>query len=143
MWSLPVPNDSYPHSYINPASIRFPKNFHPVGVSYIFKSFFNETSSIALEVGMLRATPKIVIYDLFPERDNVVIFTFKSTFLFKIRYTVIVRCYYSERIRWSYKKFFAEYHISISITIACCSKIRNRLLLILFWLILTNTHDWN
>ena len=30
IWSDPVPNDSSPQIESRPASIRFPKNFHPV-----------------------------------------------------------------------------------------------------------------
>jgi hypothetical protein len=35
IWSDPVPKLSSPHSDKRPASIRFPKNFHPVGTSNI------------------------------------------------------------------------------------------------------------
>jgi hypothetical protein len=56
-WFDPVPNDSSPHKAIKSYSIKFPKNFHPVGVSKHFTFNYLATLSIAPEVGMLLATP--------------------------------------------------------------------------------------
>mmetsp|Transcript_37102 Transcript_37102/g.90078 ORF Transcript_37102/g.90078 Transcript_37102/m.90078 type:complete len:207 (+) Transcript_37102:573-1193(+) len=58
-WSLPVPKLSSPHTkgeYL-PLSIRFPKNFHPVGVSNNGIPLLLHTRSSAPLVGMLRAAP--------------------------------------------------------------------------------------
>mmetsp|Transcript_2328 Transcript_2328/g.8215 ORF Transcript_2328/g.8215 Transcript_2328/m.8215 type:complete len:206 (-) Transcript_2328:239-856(-) len=56
-WSLPVPKLSSPHTEHLPASIRFPKYFHPVGVSKHSTPSFSATRSRAAAVGMDRATP--------------------------------------------------------------------------------------
>src|ERR1700722_7918163 len=76
MWSDPVPNDSSPQIDNLPASIKFPKNFHPnskktrqsviytpphthspVGTSKHSTPFCFATKSIALLVGILLANP--------------------------------------------------------------------------------------
>lgn len=57
MWSEPVPKDSSPQMDSLPASIKFPKNFHPVGTSKYSMPFFCATKSIALLVGILLASP--------------------------------------------------------------------------------------
>ena len=57
-WSDPVPKLSSPHKFIKPASIRFPKNFQPVGVSNKFLiPFYWETLSNAPDVGIDLAIP--------------------------------------------------------------------------------------
>ena len=55
----PVPKDSYPHRVISSVSIKFPKNFQPVGVSYNLIPSFFVTLSRAPDVGILRAAPLI------------------------------------------------------------------------------------
>ena len=72
---IPVPKLSSPHKFIHPASIRFPKNFHPVGVSYTYFFMPTPTLSIDPEVGMDLANPKRgvlgKIFDQFaPIADN-------------------------------------------------------------------------
>lgn len=58
IWFEPVPKLSSPQRLIIPASIRFPKNFHPVGVSYnSFNYFLAATLSNAPEVGIDLAAP--------------------------------------------------------------------------------------
>lgn len=57
IWSEPVPKLSSPQREIQPASIKLPKNFHPVGVSKHFWCFARATLSSAPAVGILRAKP--------------------------------------------------------------------------------------
>eukprot|EP00976_Prorocentrum_cordatum_P041540 842701-Prorocentrum_minimum.AAC.1 len=59
-WSAPVPKDSSPQTESLPASMRLPKNFHPVGVSKKGTFIFSATRSRAAEVGMERARPCVV-----------------------------------------------------------------------------------
>lgn len=61
-WYDPVPKDSYPQSEIKPSSIKLPKNFQPVGVSYNLTPNFCATLSTAPEVGILLATPLIFYF---------------------------------------------------------------------------------
>ena len=57
MWSDPVPALSSPHIVAMPASSKLPKNFQPVGVSYMPIPSFSATRSAAPLVGMDRAMP--------------------------------------------------------------------------------------
>lgn len=58
IWLDPVPKLSSPHKEIFPASIKFPKNFHPVGTSNLFSiPSLAATLSMAPLVGILLATP--------------------------------------------------------------------------------------
>lgn len=57
MWLDPVPKLSSPHKLISPASIKLPKNFHPVGVSNNYKLFLIVTLSNAPDVGIDLAAP--------------------------------------------------------------------------------------
>ena len=57
MWLEPVPKLSSPHIWIKFASIKFPKNFQPVGVSNNFNPNLAATLSMAPEVGIDLATP--------------------------------------------------------------------------------------
>ena len=61
-WSLPVPNDSSPHTLHLPASMRLPKNFQPVGVSKKGSFFLAATRSSAAAVGMERARPLMPLF---------------------------------------------------------------------------------
>lgn len=62
IWDDPVPKDSSPQRVISYVSIRFPKNFHPVGVSYRLIPSFLATLSRAPDVGMLLAAPLIFYF---------------------------------------------------------------------------------
>mmetsp|Transcript_4179 Transcript_4179/g.15319 ORF Transcript_4179/g.15319 Transcript_4179/m.15319 type:complete len:205 (-) Transcript_4179:767-1381(-) len=57
MWSEPVPKLSSPQMLRRPASIRLPKNFHPVGVSKHSTPAFAATRSSAAAVGIDLASP--------------------------------------------------------------------------------------
>lgn len=68
IWLDPVPKLSSPHILIIEASIKFPKNFHPVGVSNKFLiPNLAETLSRAPLVGILLAHPNNYPYKKDPE----------------------------------------------------------------------------
>ena len=56
-WSEPVPALSSPQIVTLPASSRLPKNFQPVGVSYMPTPSLAATRSAARLVGIERAMP--------------------------------------------------------------------------------------
>jgi hypothetical protein len=59
MWSEPVPKDSSPQMESRPASIKFPKNFHPAGLS--LESLVAQNEDLELTGGDLKVLHPLLL----------------------------------------------------------------------------------
>src|ERR1700722_6068790 len=121
MWSDPVPNDSSPQIDNLPASIKFPKNFHPnqeTLISYLHSSphtltrrHFETFHSFLLCYQIDRLTRRHT-----PSQP------FQPLLVLEIRYHIRPIRYNSNRIRRRHERVLPVNHIPITIPITRCTE---------------------